>query len=225
MLEKVRNARAPGRVYADMRHQLGRASIVIGLLTAACMALSAQSDPQQRTSHPAASHAPGSIIPMPADRADDSYAIYSLLMPGKTLASLPSNQGATWAIAEVTVNEAERNPRIPPQGQLKAPPDNSKGFTEAVGDYEANRYTRVQLNKDGFHLSHPFTMVNPNAAKSSGSPSVTYFSEVYFDSKHQAALVYMYEWCANLCASGTWIYLEKHGDDWQRRSGIVVPGA
>ena len=47
---------------------------------------------------------------MPADRAEDSYSIYSLLMPGETLSSLPAEQGATWAIADVTVNDADRSP-------------------------------------------------------------------------------------------------------------------
>ncbi len=161
---------------------------------------------------------------MPADRAEDSYAIYSMLMPGKTLASLPSAQGAPWAIAAVTVSEAERNPQIPPQGQLKPPPDHPRGFTEAVGDYEGNKYTRVQLKKNDFHLQHAFTLVDPDTARSAGYPGVTYFSEVYFDSKHRAALVYMYEWCANLCAAGSWVYLEKRGSQWTRQSGIVVPG-
>ncbi len=58
-----------------------------------------------------------------------------------------------------------------------------------------------------------------------GYPGVTYFSEVYFDSKHQAALVYMNDWCAHLCASGSWVYLEKHGGQWVRRSGVTTPGA
>ena len=162
---------------------------------------------------------------MPPDRAEDSYAIYAALMPGPTLASLPAEQGATWAIAEVTVNEEDRSPRIPPQGQLKPPPENPKGFDEAVRDYEANRYTRIQLTKEAFHLEHAFALVRPERAKNAGYPGVTYFSEVYFDTKHRAALVYMNEWCANLCASGTWVYLEKHGGQWQRRSGIVAPGA
>jgi hypothetical protein len=165
------------------------------------------------------------VIPMPPDRAEDSYSIYSMLMPGRTLASLPSAQGAPWAIAAVTIGEAERNPQIPPQGQLKPPADNAKGFGEAVGDYEANRYTRVRLEKSAFHLDHAFELVDPDTAKTAGYPGVTYFSEVYFDSKHRAALVFMYEWCANLCAAGTWVYLEKHGGQWERRSGVVVPGA
>lgn len=162
---------------------------------------------------------------MPADRADDSYAIYSLLTPGKTLASLPAAQGAPWAIASVTVNETDRNPQVPPQGQLKPPPDNPRGFTEAVGDYERNKFARIQLEKDGFHLDHAFALLDPETARTAGYPGVTYFSEVYFDRRHRAALVYRYEWCAELCAAGSWIYLEKHGGAWEQRSGIVVPGA
>ena len=162
---------------------------------------------------------------MPEDRAEDSYAIYSMLMPGKTLASLPSAQGATWAIASVTVSEADRDPKVPPQGQLKPPPDNPRGFNEAVGDYETHKYARVRLEREGFHLEHAFALVNADRAKSGDFPGVTSFSEVYFDSEHKAALVYMYEWCANLCAAGSWIYLEKHGGRWLRRSGVVVPGA
>lgn len=206
-----------------LRHLVRNAA---GWVIAASMPLLAQSTAQRHDQqHPTPVLAPGGIIPMPPDRADDSYAIYSTLMPGETLASLPSAQGAPWAIVGVTVNETDRNPRIAPQGQLKPPPDNPRGFDEAVGDYQANRYTRVQLNKNGFHLEHPFSLLNPDAAKTSGSPGVTYFSEVYFDSKHRAALVYMYDWCASLCAAGTWVYLEKHDGQWVRRSGIVTPGA
>ena len=196
---------------------------MLGLAAVGCLTGLAQSGGSQQ--HPAASSQGGSIIPMPPDRAEDSYAIYSMLMPGKTLAGLPSAQGAPWAIAAVTVSEGERNPKIPPQGELKPPSDNAKAFGEAVGDYEANRFARVRLEKNDFHLDHAFALVNPDTAKNASYPGVTYFSEVYFDSKHRAALVYMYEWCANLCAAGSWVYLEKHSGQWQRQSGIVVPGA
>lgn len=180
---------------------------------------------------------------MPADRAADSYAIYSLLMPGDEFGRLPPDQNARWAIAEITVNAGDRNPAVPPEGQLKAPPDNPRGFAEAVGDYNTNKNVRVELAKDGFHLGHPFDLLSPGevdelrGARSApevssetqsrwtGYPGVTYFSEVYFDRKHQAALVYMNDWCAHLCSTGTWIYLEKHNGRWVRRSGVVVPGA
>lgn len=174
--------------------------------------------------HPAAANANGAI-PMPPDRAADSYAIYALLMPGPTLAHLPAEKDAPWAIAGVTVNETDRNPAVPPQGQLRPPADHPRRFEEAVRDYEGNRNVRVQLEKDSFHVSHAFRLVDPKTAKTSSAPGVTYFSEVYFDTRHDGALVYQSEWCANLCSSGTWIYLEKQGDHWVRRSGVVVPGA
>lgn len=182
-------------------------------------------------------------IPMPDDRADDSYAIYSKLMPGETFASMAPEQNARWAIAQITVNELDRNPAIPPQGQLKPPPDNPRGFDEAVGDYESNKYVRVKLEENDFRLNHAFSLLKPDevatlrASKTasqvssetqsqwSGYPGVTYFSEVYFDTKHHAALVFMNDWCAHLCSSGSWVYLEKHGGQWERRSGVVVPGA
>jgi hypothetical protein len=180
---------------------------------------------------------------MPADRADDSYAIYALLMPGQPFAGLPPEQQQRWAIAGVTVNETDRNPAIPPQGQLKPPPENPRGFGEAAGDYEANKYVRVRLTKDELRIEHDFSLLSPGAVQDlrnarsgaavsadqqeewAGYPGVTYFSEVYFDKNHTAALVYMNDWCAHLCAAGTWVYLEKHGGHWVRRSGIVTGGA
>lgn len=221
-----KNARTVWRVYADMRFYRPRLMALFTVLLASGVPGTAQKEiPRQRGSNPSSASRPrAGVISMPPDRAADSYSIYSMLMPGRTLASLPSAQGAPWAIAAVTVGEAERNPQIPPQGQLKPPADNVKGFGEAVGDYEANRYTRVRLERSAFHLDHAFELVSPDTAKTAGYPGVTYFSEVYFDSKHRAALVFMYEWCANLCAAGTWVYLEKHGGQWERRSGVVVPG-
>jgi hypothetical protein len=102
---------------------------------------------------------------------------------------------------------------------------------------------RVQLTKDPFQLSHAFSLLRPDevaalrasrtAAQVSsetqsqwaGYAGVTFFSEVYFDSKHRAALVYMNDWCAHLCSTGSWVYLEKHSGQWVRRSGVTVPGA
>jgi hypothetical protein len=186
---------------------------------------------------------PGGAIPMPPDRADDSYAIYSELMPGEAFARMAPELNAHWAIAEDTINEDDRNPAIAPQTQLKPPPENPRGFEEAVADYEANKDFRIQLTKPPFHLDHDFSLLPPQqvaalrAAKSApqvtsqaqaqwaGYPGITFFSEVYFDAKHRAALVYMNDWCSQLCAAGTWVYLEKQGGHWVRRSGVVVPGA
>jgi len=207
------------------------------------LAGSPQTANNRRAPSPSTRYSDLGAIPMPDDRADDSYAIYSKLMPGDEFASMAPEQNARWAIAAITVNETDRSPAVPPQGELKPPPENPRGFQEAVEDFAANRNVRVQLTKDPFQLSHAFSLLRPDevaalrasrtAAQVSsetqsqwaGYAGVTFFSEVYFDSKHQAALVYMNDWCAHLCSAGSWVYLEKHGKQWVRRSGVTVPGA
>lgn len=178
-------------------------------------------------------------IPMPADRAAESYAIYSILMPGPPFDTMSQQQNHRWAIADTTVNITDMNPAVPPSGQLKAPDDHPKRFQEAVRDYEVHKYERIQLTSQ-FHLSLPYqlmtadqvaelrkarTSIDPGSdlsSKYAGFPGVTFFSQVYFNAGHTAALVYMNNWCANLCAAGEWVYLERHGGTWVRRSGIYA---
>ena len=176
-------------------------------------------------------------MPMPNDRAADSYAIYSVLMPGAPFDSMNSLQSQKWAIADTTISISDMNPAIPPEGQLKAPKEHSNRFHEAVRDFEARKYDRIQLTQQ-FHLGTPYTLMDAgqvaefrqaktSIAADSGLqskyapyPGITFFSEVYFNSNHHAALVYMNNWCANLCQQGQWLYLEKHGGSWVKRSGI-----
>jgi hypothetical protein len=183
--------------------------------------------------------ADSSAMAMPNDRAADSYAIYSVLMPGAPFDSMNSLTGQNWAIADTTVNISDMNPAIPPEGQLQAPKDHAKGFHEAVRDFDARKYDRIQLTQQ-FHLNQPYTLMDSagvaelrqaKTAVDAGSdlqskyaayPGVTFFSEVYFSSNHHAALVYMNNWCANLCQQGQWVYLEKHGGGWVKQSGIYA---
>jgi hypothetical protein len=173
-----------------------------------------------------------------ADRAD-TYAIYSLLMPGVPFAGMSPTQAPHLAIAGTTVNINDMNPAIPPDGQLLPPPNNQEAFSEAVQDFHTRRYERIQLENQ-LQIDRPYTLlsaddvvelrrtlagVHPGSQlqdKWAGYPGITYFSEVYFNAAHTAALVYMNNFCANLCANGQWIYLEKHGDQWVRRSGLNI---
>jgi hypothetical protein len=181
-------------------------------------------------------------LSMPPDRSADSYAIYSLLMPGEPFSAMSPDQNQRWAIADTTVSIADMNPAIPPEGQLKAPEEHPRGFHEAVRDYEARKYQHIQLTEQ-FQLNQPYSLltadqvtefrkarasIDPGSAlqaKYAGYPGITFFSQVFFSSNHNAALVYMNNWCTNLCATGQWVYLEKHGGQWVRRSGIYKSGA
>ena len=182
---------------------------------------------------------PPDALPMLAGRSADTYAIYSLLLPGEPFNSMSADQTRRLAIARTTVNIADMNPAIPPNGQLTPPPGNEKAFLEAVQDFQSRRYERIRLTRN-FAVDRDYTLLtheqvaefrNARAGISPGSdlqekyagyPGITFFSEVFFDSTHQAALVYMNNWCTNLCAAGEWIYLEKRGATWVRRSGLNI---
>lgn len=183
------------------------------------------------------------LSPIPAKRAADTYTIYSMLMPGQPFSSMSPSQTTRWAIAESTVNISDMNPAVPPDGQLTPPPDNPDGFREALEDYESRKYERFRLESKRFQLSHSFSLLDDEQvselrqARSSttasselksqyaGYPGVTFFSAVYYNHSRTAALVFMNNWCANLCAAGQWVYLEKKGGQWVRRSGISHGGA
>ncbi len=172
------------------------------------------------------------------DRAD-SYAIYSLLMPGVPFQSMSTTRAQRFAIAGTTVSIEQMNPAVPPDGQLQPPPDKPQDFREAVQDFHTRRYERMQLEQQ-FKLDRPYTLLSADdvtelrktlagfdpgsqlQSKWAGYPGITYFSEVYFNTAHTAALVYMNNFCANLCSNGQWIYLEKNGDQWVRRSGLNI---
>jgi hypothetical protein len=172
------------------------------------------------------------------DRAD-TYAIYSLLMPGVPFQGMSTTQAPHFAIASTTVNIDDMNPAIPPDGQLQPPPNNQQAFLEAVQDFHTRRYERIQIEHQ-LQIDRPYTLlatsdiaelrrtiagIDPGSDlkdKWAGYPGITYFSEVYFNSAHTAALVYMNNFCASLCANGQWIYLEKQGSQWVRRSGLNI---
>lgn len=178
-------------------------------------------------------------ISIKLDRAADSYAIYSLLMPGVPFDSMSPQQASRLAIAATTVNIEDMNPAIPPEGQLQPPPNNEKAFREAVQDFHTRRYERAQLEHQ-LKIDRPYTLLSADDAaelrstlagidpgsqlqdKWAGYPGITYFSEVYFNTTRNAALVYMNNFCANLCANGQWIYLEKQNNQWVRRSGLNI---
>ncbi|MDI3253235.1 MAG: hypothetical protein QJR10_00400 [Bacillota bacterium] len=183
-------------------------------------------------------------VPLHASRQQDVYAIYSLLMPGAVLANLGPDHNQRWAIADTTINIDDMNPKLSPDAALRPPADNPRPFQEALADFHARKYQRLTLGRH-FHLDRPYTLLSAaeisemkqtlgTAAASSalqqkyaGYPGITFFSDVYFDSRQRAALVYQLDWCGNLCSQGEWIYLEKHNGHWVQRSGqaAVVSGA
>ncbi len=172
----------------------------------------------------------------PNSGQQDSYAIYSLLLPGPLWKNLDPSQTERWAIAGTTVSAADINPALAPEAALQPPQDHPKWFADAVRDYNARKNQRLSLIRD-FQVDRPYLLLTPtevdefqsartsvNATstlrqKYSGIPGITFFSQVYFNPARTAALVYMLDWCGNLCSQAEWIYLEKQDGHWVRHSG------
>jgi hypothetical protein len=174
------------------------------------------------------------------DRLPDTYAIYSMIMPGQVFKDMDSGQNQPWAISATTVNEDDMDPKLAPEATLQPPTDNPRGFQEAVYDYNQRKKERMTL-KRRFELSRPYVLMGPNstaqfkASRTSLNATsdmqstygdylgITFLSEVYFNTAQTAALVYILDWCGNLCSQAEWVYLEKQDGVWVRRSGKAPP--
>lgn len=177
---------------------------------------------------------------VPADRLPDSYQIYSLLMPGQVFTDMDSGQNQPWAISATTVNEDDINPKLAPDATLQPPTDNPRAFREAVSDYNQRKKERMVLTRR-LKLPRPYVLLQPaetaqfQSSRTSvdatsdlqsayaGYLGITYFSEVYFNVAQTSALVYILDWCGNLCSQSQWVYLEKQNGVWVLRSGKAPP--
>jgi hypothetical protein len=196
-----------------------------------CLYLAAATSPawtQAKPAHPS----------VPTDRSADTYQIYSMLMPGRVFMDMDA--GRPWAISDTTVNEDDLNPRLAPEATLQPPEDNPHSFQEAVNDYNQRKKERFLLTRH-FQLDRDYVLLQPaqtsefKASRTAvdassdmqeayaGYLGITYFSEVYFNIPQTAALVYILDWCGNLCSQAEWVYLEKQNGVWVRRSGKAPP--
>jgi hypothetical protein len=178
---------------------------------------------------------PAPIVP---DRLPDTYLIYSLLLPGQVFTDMDS--GGPWAISASTINEDDMDPKLAPEAELQPPDDNPRAFNEAVSDYHQRRMDRMVLHRR-LQVARPYVLLPPGAvsdfrsARTSLNASsdlqsqyaqylgIIYLSEVYFNVTQNAALVYILDWCGNLCSQAGWVYLEKQDGTWVRRSGKAPP--
>lgn len=172
----------------------------------------------------------GPLKPIPPELAADTYAIYSLLLPGASADQIARAPTPSWSLAGTSVNITDMNPAVPPNGELKAPPENARAFNQAVLDFNARKYQRFRLDANSFHPARPFPLIDEHQVSSLrnsniGNAGIIFFSAVYFSNARNAALVYVNDWCAHLCSAGQWVYLEKRNGQWVRRSGINANGA
>ena len=185
-----------------------------------------------------------SAQPHSVNKPDDTSAIYANLMRSPVFTALGKRQDQCWAVVDTTINIDDMSPPLAPDAALQPPSYDPKPFQEALADYNARKYQRLTLTHSpqsgssylllspqeaaDFRASRGSANASDGAGKKySGCAGITYFSDAYFSSHRNAALVYMLNWCASLCSHGEWIYLEKRDDRWVQRSGqaAITSGA
>ncbi len=170
------------------------------------------------------------VVLLSPDRAEDTYAIYSLLVPGELPNTLLQHH-PQWLISDTTliVGDGMDNPHTsitPPLSQRPA-------FAAVLQDFEQHKHERVRLEKN-FHLDQPYQLLNPSQraefqtsfqqslatqtdsipAKYRGAMGLLYFSNVYFNFEHTLAMVYVAYWCGPKCSQMRWVALQKVNGGW-----------
>lgn len=183
-----------------------------------------------------------SAQPSSAARQDDVSAIYSVLIHGSSFQALGQRSGQCWGVVNQTINIDDMNPALAPDAALKPPSYDPKPFEEALADYNVRKYQRQTITHISHSSSNPLLSAQEAAdfrasrtgisggsgsGRSANCGGITYFSDVYFSTHRNAALVYMLNWSGSLSSHGEWIYLEKQSKDWVQRSGqaAITSGA
>ncbi len=193
---------------------------------------------------------PLAAVPMPPDRLEDSYAIYSQLMPGREYES-EGWPRKLWLIEDTTTTVVEPGkPCFPgdaselvnPHNAIKAPAGREVDLKELLEDFDRNCHQRLTLTPESFQLSAPFRVLDESAQQRfwasrngstreaalalaqefAGAPGLNSFSEVYFNAHHSLAMVYAGQPCGSLCGSWYWVVLEKSNGRWKLLPWVSV---
>jgi hypothetical protein len=186
------------------------------------------------------------VVPMPPDRAADSYKIYSALLPVGDLAN-PGWTRDMWLLSDTTLTLVPANQSCLPQGSegtemnphvaVQPPVEGQQDFAEMLDDFDRRCHERVHLTAESFNLVVPLKLLNPaeqdefilgrfdpNAgpeadrmtARYKGAPGLSRFSEVYFNAHHTVGMVYASGWCGGLCSQSYWQVLKFEDGVWKR---------
>jgi hypothetical protein len=198
-----------------------------GLLLIAAVAVAAAAIAQQ----PATAPKP---ISMPSDRAADSYAIYSLLLPSNAIEGSDAPR-TFWLIEDTTLAGCGD-----PKGAIQAPKGREADLQALVDDCNRHRGEAIALSADGFHTALPVRLADETARKRfrssvqfggadaaakaefDGSAGMHMFSQVYFNPNHSLAMVCFGIYCGELCGQSTWVVLERKDGKWVRLPWAIM---
>jgi hypothetical protein len=187
-------------------------------------------------SHSPSSHelVPLSPISMLPDRLEDSYAIYSLILPVDEFQSQGPEHNQLWLIENTTASMEDALSDI--RKCINPPAEDAKDFEQVLKDFDQRKSERVLLRRH-FQVAPPYLLLDqqsmkdywtahaPNAAsqhpdlvkKFQGAPGIMSVSEVYFNLDKTVAAVWIWGQCGSLCGQGYWVALKKVEGKWVKQ--------
>jgi len=174
-------------------------------------------------------------VPMDPDRAEDSYAIYSQIIPVDEFKSWGAEHNQLWLIKDTTVSQENSSADI--EKCLHAPPEDTSAFEQVLSDFKQHSNERVSLKRE-FHLERPYLLLDEQGEKDywmskekdaatqhadlvkkfKGAPGIISVSEVYFNFDKTLAAVWIWGMCGSLCGQGYWVALKKIDGHWVKQN-------
>lgn len=177
--------------------------------------------------------------PMPPDRADDSYAIYSLLLTSGPIEWRDARR-KQWLLEATTQAEplgSECHPMggytsMDPHYAVQPPAERKSELHELLEDFDRHCHDVLQLEAGRFHLALPVRLLDramqetyrreqPDWRPDGHAPpeltngaGLHRFTQVYFNAHHTMAMVQQGMFCGGLCGNWTWVVLERRDGAW-----------
>lgn len=182
-------------------------------------------------------------IPLPQERAADSYEIYSQLLPGGQI-EWGNASRSFWLVEDTTKGQPLETPcpnasEMNPHEAIQAPEERQTDLAEALADFDAHCHDRYRLNASQFHLKLPVHLLDEEARKRytskvsgymppqndimrapptpdefKGAAGMHSFTAVYFNRAHTLAITQIGMYCGSLCGNWSWVVLERKNGQW-----------
>jgi hypothetical protein len=178
-------------------------------------------------------------MPMPGNRAEDSYAIYSQLLKSGPIEGRNTSR-RQWLIEDTTnaipldvaCHPASKVIGMNPHDAVKAPEDRQIEWNEVLADYDQHCHDVIQLDLESFRTELPVRLLNAEdkqnfmreqnfmrdpvrPAEFADGAGLHRFTEVFFNANHTLALVEQGMWCGSLCGNWSWVVLERREGRWE----------
>jgi hypothetical protein len=183
-------------------------------------------------------------LPMPQDRAAESYQIYSELLPGHEI-EWGDAPRSFWLVEAATKAEPLESPcatggMMNPHRAIEAPQSQQTDFAEVLADFDKRCHDRYQLDASQFHLRLPIRLLDeegqkrfanrvsgympprnnimlapPTPEEFKGAAGMHSFTAVYFNKTHTLAMTEIGMYCGSLCGAWRWVVLERKNGRWQ----------